>query len=362
MNAASALRAKIEAALADRIPSALTPAPRLIRPAAPTGISSVDTLLEGGLPLGAITEVVGPECSGRTSLALSFVAQMTQSCKVCAWIDVSDTFDPESAASIGVELSRLLWVRCGVSASTATRQSQGNNFTLPDKYLVPRPEIKGLHGGGCGPHPRGEVKGLSDAVGGFLRPDITAPQCAQSLPKARKEKDPFKPAHCNASSQIEKRFTGFAGRSSHSNKPWSRIDQALRVTDLLLQAGGFSAIVMDMGSIAPEHASRVPLATWFRYRAAAERSQSSILLLTQHSCARSSAELLLRMQPGRALLEETTLFTGIEHHVEVIRERFKPELCKPAQANLIPLRKPLQKESGTHWRSRTTWSGRTGIR
>lgn len=53
-------------------------------------------------------------------------------------------------------------------------------------------------------------------------------------------------------------------------KSWSRLDQALRVTDLLLQGGGFSAIVLDMGNIAPEYASRVPLATWFRYQAVAE--------------------------------------------------------------------------------------------
>ena len=60
----------------------------------------------------------------------------------------------------------------------------------------------------------------------------------------------------------------------NSGKPWARIEQALRVTDLLLQAGGFSAIVLDMASIAPEYVSRVPLATWFRYRAAAERTQA----------------------------------------------------------------------------------------
>lgn len=66
------------------------------------------------------------------------------------------------------------------------------------------------------------------------------------------------------------------------NKPWVRIEQALRTEDLLLQGGGFSAIVFDMGNIAPEHASRIPLATWFRYRAAAE-TQASILLLTQRS-------------------------------------------------------------------------------
>ena len=68
----------------------------------------------------------------------------------------------------------------------------------------------------------------------------------------------------------------------------------MRATDLLLQGGGFSALVLDFGGIAPEHAARVPLATWFRYRAAAERTQASILLLTQHPCAKSSAGLVLR--------------------------------------------------------------------
>ena len=90
MPSAAILRRQIEANLANRIPSALTPAPRTIRPVAATGIQAVDDLLEGGLPLGAITEIVGPECSGRTSLAVSFLAQMTQAEKVCAWIDVAD--------------------------------------------------------------------------------------------------------------------------------------------------------------------------------------------------------------------------------------------------------------------------------
>jgi RecA/RadA recombinase len=77
---------------------------------ASTGIPSIDELLEGGLPLGAITEMVGPECSGRTSLALAFVSQMTRAGKVCAWVDVSNALDPESAAATGVDLSRLLWM------------------------------------------------------------------------------------------------------------------------------------------------------------------------------------------------------------------------------------------------------------
>ena len=344
MSSASLLRAQIEAALADRIPSALTPAPRVIRPVATTGVAEIDALLEGGLPLGAITEMVGPESSGRTSVALSFIAQMTLAGKVCAWVDVSNVLHPESAAASGVDLSRLLWVRCGVLRALHVQRSQ-SAFTLPEKYLVPPPIKKGLHGGGFGAHPRNEVKGLSDAVSGLLRSETFAPRCAEPQHKERPEKEAFE-------SNAQKRPARPSRRAAPSAKPLSRIDQALRVTDLLLQAGGFSAIVLDMGSIAPEYATRVPLATWFRYRTAAERTQASIVLLTQHSCAKSSGELLLRFKPGRARCDEATVFTGIEHGLEVIRRRFTQ-----APTNVVPLRKPPQSVNTASWRSRTTWAG-----
>ena len=149
MSSAATIRLQIESALARKIPLALTPAPKVIRPVAATGIETLDELLEGGLPLGAITEMVGPECSGRTSLALSFVSRMTQTGKVCAWVDVSNTLHPESAAAVGIDLSRMLWVRCGIPA-TNTQQAPSNGFALPEKYLIPAPIKKGLHGGGFG--------------------------------------------------------------------------------------------------------------------------------------------------------------------------------------------------------------------
>ena len=104
---------------------------------------------------------------------------------------------------------------------------------------------------------------------------------------------------------------------------WNPIrSSAQPITDLLLHGGGFSAIVLDMGSIAPSFATCVPLATWFRYRAAAERSQASILLLSQHACAKSSAELVLQMESEDARCDEETVFTGLHHRVLVQRQRF----------------------------------------
>jgi recombination protein RecA len=342
MFSATAIRLQIETALAHKIPSALTPAQKMVRPVAMTGIETLDELLHGGLPVGAISELVGSECSGRTSVALSFLARITQAGKVCAWIDVSNALDPVSAAAAGIDLARLLWVRCGAQASV---RRASHNFSLPQKYLVPPPVKRGLHGGGFGSHPRGEGKGLSEAVGGLLQGEAIAPRCAEPQRRIRPRQESFEPSHSS--------FSRRSHRTSVPVKPWSRIEQALRSTDLLLQGGGFGAIVLDMGSLAPEFVSRVPLATWFRYRAAAERTQSSILLLTQHPCAKSSAELSLRLEPAEAIRDEATVFTGIRPRVEVARQRFTE-----TAGNVVPLRKPPQRANAASWQSRTTWAAR----
>ena len=178
----------------------------------------------------------------------------------------------------------------------------------------------------------------------MLRPEAIAPRCAEPQRRVRPTMESFEPSSQQSTTTVV--------RSSQPFKPWSRMEQALRTTDLLLQGGGFSAIVLDMGSLAPEAVSRVPLATWFRYRAAAERTQSSIVLLTQHSCAKSSAELLLRLQPGNVLCNEATVFSGNEYRAEVVRRRFME-----SPTNVIPMRKPAATVNVATWQSRTAWAG-----
>ena len=361
MATAFALRSQIEAALADRIPSALTPAPRVIRPVMATGVGAVDEVLGGGLPVGALTEMIGAECSGRTALALSFVAQVMRAEKVCAWVDASDALSPESAAACGVDLARLLWVRCGVTRKpTSQMRDVGhpalgrNGFAVPGKYFVPPPVIKGLHGGGMGGHPRGEARGMEAAVSGLLQPKATAARGVEHQPQrsAGTESAAREAASLPPAAWSEAKHNGV---SSRTGRPWSRMEQALRATDLLLQAGGFGAIVLDMGSLAPEHVSRIPLATWFRYRAAAERTQASVLLLTQYACSKSSAGLVLRFEGGGALAQEATVLAGFERRIEVSRQRFAgPE----SQEKVVCLRKPPQRAGVATWHSQTTWAGR----
>ncbi len=77
-----------------------------------SGIAAMDALT-GGLPRGCLTEICGPASSGRTTLLLAALAAATRRGEFCALVDASDALDPQSAVAAGVELDRLLWVRCG---------------------------------------------------------------------------------------------------------------------------------------------------------------------------------------------------------------------------------------------------------
>src|SRR5580704_11312298 len=100
--------------------ASVTPASRLaVRPApemVSSGIAAMDALT-GGLPRGCLTEICGPASSGRTTLLLAALAAATQRGECCVLVDASDALDPQSAAAAGVELDRLLWVRCGENSS-----------------------------------------------------------------------------------------------------------------------------------------------------------------------------------------------------------------------------------------------------
>jgi len=80
-------------------------------PKLPTGIPAIDAAL-GGLPRGALSELSGPCSSGRTTLLYSVLAQATRRGELVAIVDTFEAFDPHSAARAGVQLDRLLWVRC----------------------------------------------------------------------------------------------------------------------------------------------------------------------------------------------------------------------------------------------------------
>ena len=85
-------------------------------------------------------------------------------------------------------------------------------------------------------------------------------------------------------------------------EPWGarNMEQSLRVTELLLQGGGFGLVAVDLGDVPPQWARRAPLAFWFRFRRAVENTPTVLVVLDQAPCAKTCASLVLEMRRGTA--------------------------------------------------------------
>ena len=74
-----------------------------------TGSLGIDIALGiGGMPKGRIVEIYGPESSGKTTLALSVIAQAQKKGGTCAFVDAEHALDPSYAKKIGVDVENLL--------------------------------------------------------------------------------------------------------------------------------------------------------------------------------------------------------------------------------------------------------------
>lgn len=74
-----------------------------------TGSIGLDAALGvGGLPLGRVVEIYGPESSGKTTLTLETIAQAQKKGLTCAFIDAEHALDPRYAQKLGVDIDNLL--------------------------------------------------------------------------------------------------------------------------------------------------------------------------------------------------------------------------------------------------------------
>ncbi len=239
-----------------------------------SGIREIDDLA-GGLPRGCLSEICGPASSGRTSVLLAALAAATRRQEACALVDTTDALDAVSAKATGVELERLLWIRCGTGRQILDLSPQPSDL---------RPPALKVKSGVRSPTP--EVRGLTSDV----RP----------------------------------------------------LEQALRVTDLLLQSGGFGLVAIDLGDVPDTAARRVPLASWFRFQRAVEPTATVLLVVAQAPCAPTCASLLIRLQAGKQLSALSSqlsakelspahaqLLDGLRVEGELLRSRLQR---KPAQS------------------------------
>jgi recombination protein RecA len=272
------------------------PAPAMVS----TGIEKLDALT-GGLPRGALSEICGPASSGRTSVLLSLMASMTANGEVCALVDTADSFDPKSAEAAGVELRKLLWIRCSKN-STLWHRDTG--------------------------------KRISD--------------CRLSI------------ADCGRSDQWPVRPSRRQSQISNRKSQMDSLEQTLKATDLLLQGGGFGLVVVDLADVPTQAARRVPLTSWFRFRRAVENTRTVLVVLEQEPYAKTcasvvvklsaiSSQLSARLHSAGARLHENhepphaRILSGLQITGEILRSPTQPK--KPVQS------------AHPQWESKTAWVG-----
>ena len=309
----------------------------------PSGVTELDAVLGGGFPRGSLVELCGPSSSGRTSLAFSLLAQATERQEACAFVDVSDSLDPISLAAAGVELPRLLWIRCGETEGSGPDLKASSGFAPADKEMRKNSSVssgsrKQMSANGWR-HPRELMRGVDQAIPFLIGKQGAPAQSAQLQVVARCSGE-----QVERDRELPRR--GFRTprplpsiRESHqqspsrggwkSGKPWKRLEQALKTTDLLLHGGGWGVVVVDLGGVSWVDARRIELGTWFRFRRAIENTPTILVLLGEESCAKSCASLVLRCRRSadnwnRAATRVgagASTFEGFEVQGEVKRSR-----------------------------------------
>ncbi len=123
-------------------------------PAIPTGSLAIDVALGiGGIPRGRVTEIFGPESSGKTTLALQVVGEAQKLGGIAAFIDVEHALDPHYARNLGVDLDNLYVAQPdtgeqGLEIVETLVRSNAVDVVVIDSVaaMVPKAEIEGEMG------------------------------------------------------------------------------------------------------------------------------------------------------------------------------------------------------------------------
>ena len=123
-------------------------------PSISTGSLGLDIALGiGGIPRGRVTEIYGPESSGKTTLTLQIIAQCQKEGGTCAFIDAEHALDPQYAEKLGVNVDELLLSQPdtgeqALEVADMLVKSKSVDLVVIDSVaaLVPRAEIEGEMG------------------------------------------------------------------------------------------------------------------------------------------------------------------------------------------------------------------------
>ncbi|HEY1212848.1 MAG TPA: hypothetical protein VGE93_04365, partial [Bryobacteraceae bacterium] len=103
----------------------------------------------------------------------------------------------------------------------------------------------------------------------------------------------------------------------------NRPDHMLKAADLLLHAGGFGVIVLDLPEVAAAVWNRIPISWWYRFQRAAEHTPTILLLCTEKTQARACAQTSIELTSPSAQWEGNTTFALLSRF-ETLAHRRKP--------------------------------------
>ena len=104
----------------------------------------------------------------------------------------------------------------------------------------------------------------------------------------------------------------------------ANLEQAFKATDLLLHAGGFGLIILDIGDVAGKEARRIISSWWYRFRRTVEDRPTALMVISEEACTRSCAALTLELHGSGEWLR-----TQVTHGNLLRFNSIKVNRCRP---------------------------------
>ncbi len=118
----------------------------------------------------------------------------------------------------------------------------------------------------------------------------------------------------------------------------NNLEHAFKATDLLLQAGGFGLVMLDLGDVAAKSARRIISSWWYRFRRTLEATPTALVVIAEKSCVRSCATLALELRG------ETCLWSSSRERLRLAGSKISLGNASGTSRPLFPFRRRLARQ------------------
>jgi hypothetical protein len=115
------------------------------------------------------------------------------------------------------------------------------------------------------------------------------------------------------------------------------LEHAFKATDLLLHAGGFGLVILDLGDVAGKDARRIITSWWYRFRHTVEDRPTVLTVISEQACTRSCAALTLELNGAAKWSRATAIVSSQKGNVLPMRKQVSVKQPTVTQGNLLRL-------------------------